>query len=256
MGDRRDHRRRDVLKLGPGVLLVWLAGRAPNERPCERPGDGARLGRRCGLARRSWHLPDVPRRRHPFRGHPDVPQHPGHAPSAWACPRRGTCSGYFCVVAFGCLTVVLLRKDSRRSFAVAVLAQPVRHDRRPTRDPRRRARRTHAVGDRTTTRRAGRSRRWRPVPDGLDLGRRRAVAVALSFATGGLRSSSMTLVNDTAAPVVLRFTVPSQAATFGFRLQPGEAGPGGSIDVGTVFSPVFVTTASCETLYQFRRSPA
>ena len=36
----------------------------------------------------------------------------------------------------------------------------------------------------------------------------------------------MTLINDTPAPVVVRFTVPSQDASFGFRLQPGEPGTG------------------------------
>ena len=65
----------------------------------------------------------------------------------------------------------------------------------------------------------------------------------------------MTLVNDTPAPVVVRFTVPSQDATFGFRLQPGETGTGWLDRLGTVFSPVYVTNAACDLLYQFDADP-
>jgi hypothetical protein len=66
----------------------------------------------------------------------------------------------------------------------------------------------------------------------------------------------MTMVNDTPTAVVVRFTVPSQDASFGFRLQPGETGTGWLDRLGTVFSPVYVTTVGCDLLYQFDADPS
>ena len=50
--------------------------------------------------------------------------------------------------------------------------------------------------------------------------------IVASVATGGLASSSMALRNDSSEPVVVRFTVPGQYATFGYRLLAGESGIG------------------------------
>jgi hypothetical protein len=49
-----------------------------------------------------------------------------------------------------------------------------------------------------------------------------ATAVACSMASGGLSSSSMTLTNATGTPVVVRFGVASQSASFGYTLGPKE----------------------------------
>ena len=242
-----------VLKLGPAVLLVWLlAGRRTNALA------SAAVTGLVSVAVAIW-LGGVGI----FRTYLDVVLHSAGTPAPLSIP--GLLAGLglpatvgrlglLVVVALGCLAVVLLRRDPRRSFAVAVVlslfattvVRPetlvvalvalmpwATHDNAPI-QPMRGGARSPMLA----------------ISAGVA-----AIAVALSVTTGGLRSSSMTLVNDTAAPVVVRFTVPSQDATFGFRLQPGEAGTGWLDRIGTVFSPVYVTTASCDLLYQFDADP-
>jgi hypothetical protein len=50
-----------------------------------------------------------------------------------------------------------------------------------------------------------------------------AAALAWSVGTGGLRSSSMTITNDTGSSVVVRFGVRSQSASFGYVMAPGTS---------------------------------
>jgi hypothetical protein len=76
------------------------------------------------------------------------------------------------------------------------------------------------------------------------------VGVAASVATGGLARSSMALSNGLAEPVVVRFTVPGQYATFGYALPPGQTGEAWTNEMGSVQGRLVVYTTSCRLLYE------
>jgi hypothetical protein len=74
-----------------------------------------------------------------------------------------------------------------------------------------------------------------------------AAALAWSVGTGGLRSSSMTITNNTASPVVVRFGVTSQAASFGYIVEPGASVTAWRDGGGSARS-VYAWTADCELM--------
>jgi hypothetical protein len=73
--------------------------------------------------------------------------------------------------------------------------------------------------------------------------------IVASVATGGLGSSSMALRNDSSEPVVVRFTVPGQYATFGYRLLPGESGIAWANEPGSERGRLVVYTTDCRYIY-------
>ena len=79
--------------------------------------------------------------------------------------------------------------------------------------------------------------------------------IAASVATGGLTSSSMELRNDSAAPVVVRFTVPGQYATFGYRLLVGQSGVAWKDELGSERGRMAVYTTDCRFLYDIEAGP-
>jgi len=164
--------------------------------------------------------------------------------------------GLLLVVALGCVAIVALRADRRRAFAVAVIVSVIA---------------TTVVRPETlvvalvalvpwATEGAhvagGTSRVW-PVrsPMLAVAAGVTAIAVVVSGASGGLRSSSMTLSNETAQTVIVRFATSSPDGTFGYRLAAGEVGTGWLGRIGTGASPIFVTTADCEILYHLDADP-
>jgi hypothetical protein len=76
------------------------------------------------------------------------------------------------------------------------------------------------------------------------------VGVVASVATGGLVRSSMALSNGLAEPVVVRFTVPGQYATFGYELTPGQAGEAWANEIGSAQGRLVVYTWDCRLLYE------
>jgi hypothetical protein len=79
--------------------------------------------------------------------------------------------------------------------------------------------------------------------------------VVASVATGGLASSRMVLRNDSREPVIVRFTVPGQYATFGYRLAPGESGVGWANELGSDRGRLVVYSADCQFLYDATAIP-
>jgi hypothetical protein len=73
--------------------------------------------------------------------------------------------------------------------------------------------------------------------------------IVASVATGGLASSSMALRNDSSEPVVVRFTVPGQYATFGYRLLAGESGIAWANEPGSVRGRLVAYSTDCRYLY-------
>jgi Glycosyltransferase family 87 len=73
--------------------------------------------------------------------------------------------------------------------------------------------------------------------------------VVASVATGGLAPSGMALRNDSTEPVIVRFTVPGQYATFGYRLAPDDSGVGWANELGADRGRLVVYTADCQFLY-------
>ena len=78
------------------------------------------------------------------------------------------------------------------------------------------------------------------------------VALMGSVLTGGARYSSMTLTNEAGQPVVVRFTVPGQYATFGYELEDGQAGTAWFDQMGTYRSVIAVMARDCRILHDFR----
>jgi hypothetical protein len=77
------------------------------------------------------------------------------------------------------------------------------------------------------------------------------LALLGSVLTGGTRYSSMTLANEAGQPVVVRFTVPGQYASFGYELQDGQAGTAWFDQMGTYRSPIAVMATDCRILHDF-----
>ena len=77
------------------------------------------------------------------------------------------------------------------------------------------------------------------------------LAVLGSVLTGGTRSSSMMLANEAGQPVVVRFTVPNQYATFGYELQDGQAGTAWFDRMGRYRSVIAVMSLDCRILHDF-----
>jgi hypothetical protein len=61
----------------------------------------------------------------------------------------------------------------------------------------------------------------------------------------------MTLANEAGQPVVVRFTVPGQYASFGYELQDGQAGTAWFDEMGTYRSPIAVMALDCRILHDF-----
>ena len=137
------------------------------------------------------------------------------------------------VTAMGCIAMVVWRRNAGLTFAIAVLLSVVATTivRVETlvvgpRSPR-------SVGNRALPARGGplpaarlapHHRRWSQPHWPSSRSRDRTL-------TGGMRSSSMTLANEAGQPVVVRFTVPNQYATFGLRT-PRSARPGRPGSIG------------------------
>ena len=160
------------------------------------------------------------------------------------------------VIALGCLGIVALRRDSRRSFAAAVVLSVVATTvvRPETLVVALVALVPWATHEPVIASTAKRRPDLRAVMAIVAAGAA-TMAVALSISTGGARTSSMTLVNDSGAPVVVRFTVDGTDGTFGFHLDPGQAGSAWLGRVGTPNSPVYVTTPGCDILYSVDPDP-
>ena len=79
-----------------------------------------------------------------------------------------------------------------------------------------------------------------------------ALAVLGSLLNGGTLSSSMTLANEAGQPIVVRFTVPNQYATFGYELQDGQAGTAWFEQMGTYRSVIAVMALDCRIIHDFR----
>jgi len=74
------------------------------------------------------------------------------------------------------------------------------------------------------------------------------IAIADSVITGGLDHSSLTLTNQTGAPIIARLSVFSQEATFGYRV-PADGSVMGWLDVGGASPPVVtIWSESCHLL--------
>ena len=197
MDGRRDHRaaRRCSSWDRPCCSSGCSAGGAPSALASALVTGLARWSR--DLARWHRHLPRVPRRRPPFRGHACAAEHPGSARGLGLSRDRGPARAARSSLALGCLAVVLSAGTRAGRSRSAVVREPVRHDGRPARDAGGRARRAGAVGDPRPTSPTGRSGAGARAPMLAIAAGVAAIAVALSISTGGLRSSSMTLVNDT-----------------------------------------------------------
>lgn len=78
-----------------------------------------------------------------------------------------------------------------------------------------------------------------------------ALAVLGSLLNGGTLSSSMTLANEAGQPIVVRFTVPNQYATFGYELQDGQAGTAWFDQMGTYRSVIAVMALDCRIIRDF-----
>jgi hypothetical protein len=78
------------------------------------------------------------------------------------------------------------------------------------------------------------------------------VALVVSVLSGGTRYSSMTLANEAGQPVVVRFTVPGQYATFGYRLEDRESGTAWFEQIGNYRSVIAVMALDCSILQDFR----
>lgn len=87
-----------------------------------------------------------------------------------------------------------------------------------------------------------------------------AVIVALGLAgsvlTGGARNTTTILQNDAGRPVVVRFTVPGQYATFGYELEAGATGTAWFDQMGTHRSLIVVMTPDCTVMHEFRGDPS
>lgn len=83
-----------------------------------------------------------------------------------------------------------------------------------------------------------------------------SVALVASVLTGGTRSSSMTLANEAGQLLVVRFTVPGQYATFGYRLEDGESGTAWFEQMGSYRSVIVVMTEHCRILQDFKSDPS
>jgi hypothetical protein len=79
-----------------------------------------------------------------------------------------------------------------------------------------------------------------------------ALGLAGSILTGGTRNTTMVLQNVAGRPLVVRFIVPGQYATFGYELDPDETGTAWFDQMGTYRSPIVVMTSDCAVLYDFR----
>jgi Glycosyltransferase family 87 len=75
--------------------------------------------------------------------------------------------------------------------------------------------------------------------------------LAASVATGGLARSSMELSNAALEPILIRFTVPGQYATFGYQLLPGAVGTAWTDQMGSEQGRVVALTLDCDVLYDF-----
>ena len=79
--------------------------------------------------------------------------------------------------------------------------------------------------------------------------------IGASIATGGVATSSMALKNDSSEPLIVRFTVPGQYATFGYRLAAGASGIGWAAEPGSERGRLVVYSADCRYLYDTEATP-
>jgi hypothetical protein len=155
------------------------------------------------------------------------------------------------VTAIGCAAMVVWRRNTGVTFAIAVLLSVIA---------------TTIVRVETLVVALAALAPWATarfqVPEGLHaprfaptvaVGSAAFALLALlgSIATGGTRYSSMTLANEAGQPVVVRFTVPGQYASFGYELQDGQAGTAWFDEMGTYRSPIAVMALDCRILHDF-----
>lgn len=185
------------------------------------------------------------------------------APSPWSIPGLSAMLGIppelgpvvlAIMLAVAALIVIALRRESRITFSVAVLAAVmattvVRPD-------------TFVVAvaalvpwvsvDGGSPRIASRPR-TRVVNATLATVSALVATTALvaAVATGGLARSSMAITNLRPEPVVVRFSAPFQGATFGYRLEAGAAGVAWRDETGTVTAPAFVMSGDCRILFRY-----
>jgi len=155
------------------------------------------------------------------------------------------------VTAIGCIAMMVWRRNAGVTFAIAVLLSVIA---------------TTIVRVETLVVALAALAPWATgrfqVPEGLRAPRL-ASTVALGSAafailallgsvlTGGTRYSSMTLANEAGQPVVVRFTVPGQYASFGFELRDGQTGTAWFDEMGTYRSPIAVMALDCRILHDF-----
>ena len=77
------------------------------------------------------------------------------------------------------------------------------------------------------------------------------LGVVLAVGTGGLDRSSLAITNDSGEALVVRFTVASQDASFGYPVANGETGTAWGERMGTVTQTILVFAADCRLLQRF-----
>ncbi len=155
------------------------------------------------------------------------------------------------VTAIGCVAMVVWRRNAGVTFAIAVLLSVIATTivRVETLVVA-----VAALAPWATGRFQLPASRYAPrLTPTLALGSAAFAVLALvgSVLTGGTRSSSMTLANDSGQPVMVRFTVPGQYATFGYRLEDGQSGTAWFGQLGTYRSVIAVMALDCRILQDF-----
>jgi hypothetical protein len=79
--------------------------------------------------------------------------------------------------------------------------------------------------------------------------------IGASVATGGLATSSMALTNASSDELIVRFTVPGQYASFGYRLASGASAIGWADEPGSERGRLVVYAADCRYLYDIEATP-
>lgn len=152
------------------------------------------------------------------------------------------------VLTLAALVVVVARREPRFTFTVAVIAAVMATTIvRPE---------TIAVGVAAAVPWVSRegAPRWHPqLPTATTVNAMVSPLVAVAavvamVATGGLARSSMQITNSRPEPVIVRYTVPFQGASFGYRLEPGSSGVAWSDRMGKATGYGYVLSADCRIL--------
>jgi hypothetical protein len=194
-----------------------------------------------------------------FIAYVDVVRSTAGMPSRWSIPGISAALGVpaeygslLLLMALGAaaLAIIAFRRQPRVTFAVAVLAAVMATTVvRPDTFVVAVAALAPWVSAEDTSQRSPR----RPSAHAINAAIAALVAttgVVAAIATGGLATSSMTLTNLRPEPVVVRFSVPFQGATFGYRVEAGATGMAWSDQTGRITAPVFVMTGDCRLLFR------